>query len=272
MKYAFSTLACPDWHWNEICATAKDFGFDGIEVRGIGLQEPETEPFLGERVHKTVAQLAKLKLRVPCLSSDSMLNQRAQIEKHLDSAHAYIRIAESIAAAGDVPAPYVRVLADTAPEPREAVDVTAVARDLSWLAAYAEERGVPLVVETNGAFAKTDDMLNLLELVAHPNLGVLWDIHHTCRFANEPPSLTYNRLKTHIRHVHVKDSLTENGRVVYQMLGAGDIPVTEALKALREGSFDGFVSLEWVKRWCPELAEPGIVFPLFISYVKAVGA
>ena len=36
MKISFSTLACPDLTWQEIYSMAKDFGFDGIEMRGLG--------------------------------------------------------------------------------------------------------------------------------------------------------------------------------------------------------------------------------------------
>ena len=36
MKTAFSTLGCPDFSWQDIYSVAKDFGFDGIEIRGLG--------------------------------------------------------------------------------------------------------------------------------------------------------------------------------------------------------------------------------------------
>lgn len=36
MKICFSTLGCPDWSWEEILAAAKDLGYDGIELRGLG--------------------------------------------------------------------------------------------------------------------------------------------------------------------------------------------------------------------------------------------
>ena len=35
MKFAFSTLGCPDWNFNEMISTAKDLNLDGIEIRGI---------------------------------------------------------------------------------------------------------------------------------------------------------------------------------------------------------------------------------------------
>lgn len=34
MKIAFSTLGCPDFSWTDIYPMAKDFHFDGIEIRG----------------------------------------------------------------------------------------------------------------------------------------------------------------------------------------------------------------------------------------------
>ena len=36
MKLSFSTLACHDFEWSDIYSMAKDLGFDGIEVRGLG--------------------------------------------------------------------------------------------------------------------------------------------------------------------------------------------------------------------------------------------
>jgi fatty-acyl-CoA synthase len=36
MKLAFSTLGCPDFSWNDIYSMAKDLGFNGIEIRGLG--------------------------------------------------------------------------------------------------------------------------------------------------------------------------------------------------------------------------------------------
>lgn len=36
MKISFSTLGCPEFGWRDIYSLAKDFGFDGIEVRGLG--------------------------------------------------------------------------------------------------------------------------------------------------------------------------------------------------------------------------------------------
>src|SRR2546426_2167311 len=34
MHFAFSTVACPSWDFETICNRAKEYGYDGVEVRG----------------------------------------------------------------------------------------------------------------------------------------------------------------------------------------------------------------------------------------------
>ena len=47
MKLAFSTLGCPEFGWSDVYSMAKDLGFQGIEVRGLGdeLFDGKTKPF-----------------------------------------------------------------------------------------------------------------------------------------------------------------------------------------------------------------------------------
>ena len=264
MKFAFSTLGCPDWSFGDIVSTAKDTGFDGIEIRGIGreIYVPNTKPFLPENIGKSVETLKKTGLEISCLSSDNNLNERFKIDSHMKSAKEHIDLAAALKVR------YVRVLIDSAPAPAAPVDFDAIAKDLRTLAAYAGERDVTVLVETNGAFADSSVMLKMMEAVDSTHVAVLWDVHHPFRFFGEPVGLTYDRLKEHICYVHVKDSLVNNGNVEYQMMGYGDVPILEAVKLLRENRFSGYVTLEWLKRWCADLAEPGIVFPHFLLYLK----
>ena len=71
MKIAFSTLGCPDFDWPDIYSMAKDLGFDGIEMRGLGddLFAVNARPFRADQIDKTIALLARMHLTIPCLSS-----------------------------------------------------------------------------------------------------------------------------------------------------------------------------------------------------------
>ena len=52
MKLAFSTLGCPEFGWSDVYSMAKDLGFQGIEVRGLGdeLFDGKTKPFQQENL------------------------------------------------------------------------------------------------------------------------------------------------------------------------------------------------------------------------------
>ena len=41
MKFAFSTVSCPKWDFDTIAARAKEYGYDGVEVRAVGEREAE---------------------------------------------------------------------------------------------------------------------------------------------------------------------------------------------------------------------------------------
>lgn len=42
------------------------------------------------------------------------------------------------------------------------------------------------------------------------------------------------------------------------------------MRSLRSVNYEGFLSLEWVKRWLPELSDAGVVIPQFIHYMVAL--
>ena len=69
MKLSFSTLGCPDFSWSDIYSVAKDFGFDGIEMRGLGdnIFSVHAKPFSEEGLPETLRLLKKLKLEIPAL-------------------------------------------------------------------------------------------------------------------------------------------------------------------------------------------------------------
>ena len=137
----------------------------------------------------------------------------------------------------------------------------------------AKDTGVTLLIETNGVYSDTKRLKKLLDRVNMREVAALWDIHHPYRFANESPEETVANLGSYIKYVHVKDSVMtvgDDGKPVikYKMMGYGDMPIPEMLRALRSIGYEGYISLEWVKRWAREIEDCGIVFPQFASYMR----
>ena len=265
MRISFSTLGCPDFSWVDIYTMAKDFKFDGIEIRGLGenIYAVSAPPFTAGQIDKTIAKLASLHLSIPCLSTGRSLKFRDEREQVVKEIGEYLRLAEKLSA------PYIRLLADLDGPVTGEVDDDYVAEVLLQLADMAKGTGVTLLCETNGVYADTKRLRALLDKVNRPEIAALWDMHHPYRYFGEAPQTTVDNLGGYIRHVHTKDSVMVDGKVQYRMMGEGDLPITEMLDALASIGYEGYVSLEWVKRWAPDLTDPGIVFPQFAHYMHS---
>ena len=265
MRISFSTLGCPDFSWVDIYTMAKDFKFDGIEIRGLGenIYAVSAPPFTAGQIDKTIAKLASLHLSIPCLSTGRSLKFQDEREQVVNEIGEYLRLAEKLSA------PYIRLLADLDGPVTGEVDDDYVAEVLLQLADMAKGTGVTLLCETNGVYADTRRLRALLDKVNRPEIAALWDMHHPYRYFGEAPQTTVDNLGGYIRHVHTKDSVMVDGKVQYRMMGEGDLPITEMLDALASIGYEGYVSLEWVKRWAPDLTDPGIVFPQFAHYMHS---
>lgn len=264
MKIAFSTLGCPDFDWSDIYSMAKDLGFDGIEIRGLGNEifAVKAQPFTESELPNTVKKLSELRLQIPCLSSGCCLKFAEDEEKNYQEIVEYVNLASKLGT------PYVRILGDLEPHVTGDVDDEAVLAALKRLIPVAEAKGVTLLIETNGVYADTARLRGLLEHVASDAVAVLWDTHHPYRYFGETPGKTVQNLGAYIKYVHIKDSIEENGKIKYRMMGEGDLPIDDIMLALRSVNYDGFVSLEWVKRWAADLDDAGVVFPQFANFMS----
>ncbi|MBQ1947377.1 MAG: AMP-binding protein [Clostridia bacterium] len=264
MKLAFSTLGCPDFEWTDIYTMAKDLGFSGIELRGLGDEffSVRSKPFHEEYIDATIQNLRRMHLEIPCLSSGCCLKDVDQQEETFNDLMDYIHLASRLGSS------FIRVLADRTAGPEgDVVDDSQILAFLNRLIPYAEEKKVTLLVETNGVYADTARLAALLNQVESDYIGALWDMHHPHRYFGEKPQTTVQNLGAYIKYCHIKDSVMENGEVVYRMMGEGDLPVDEIFLALRSINYEGYVSLEWLKSYMPSLYSAGVVFPHFANFM-----
>ncbi|MBR5252557.1 MAG: AMP-binding protein, partial [Clostridia bacterium] len=264
MKISFSTLGCPDFSWADIYTMAKDFGFNGIEMRGLGgdIFSVHASPFKPENLPATKAQLKRLKLEIACLSSGCALRFK---ERHDET---IAELKEYIALAAALETPYIRVLGDLTAEPTTDFDDENVIEPMKILAPIAEEAGVTLLIETNGVYSDTARLADVLARIGSDNVAALWDFNHPYRFNGETPETTIRNLGAYIKHTHIKDSVMVDGKIEYRLVGEGDLPpMADYMKALRSLNYEGYISLEWLKQYAPDLSEAGIVFPHFTNFM-----
>ncbi len=264
MKIGFSTIACPDFTWQEIYSMAKDFGFNGIEIRGLGndIFSVNAQPFKEQNIDATVAKLRSIDIEIPCLTSGACLRWEDKLDQAFEEIISYAKLAQKLGT------PYIRVLGDLNAAPDGEVDDEVVIGALKKLVPAAEEYNVTLLVETNGVYSDTKRLADLLDRVNSRKAAALWDMHHPYRFHGEAPTETVNNLGEYIKYIQVKDSVMDaSGNVVYKIMGSGDIPVKEMIEALKTINYTGYISLEWLKRWAPELSDAGIVVPQFAEFM-----
>mgnify|MGYP000235641439 CR=1 FL=1 len=263
MKTSFSTLACPDFSWQDIYSMAKDFNFDGIEIRGLGdnIYSTKAAPFTDEELPNTLDKLKELDIEISCLSSGEPVNNLETKDKAIAEITDYVELASKLSTK------YVRVLGDKLPAPEGEVDDDVVIGIMKELVPVAEKNDVVLLLETNGVYSDTSRLKKVLDSINSQHVQALWDVHHPYRFQGESPKTTVSNLGDYIKYVHVKDSVMEDGKVEYKMMGTGDLPLKEVFEELHSIDYDGYISLEWVYRWARNLLDGGIVVPHFAKFM-----
>lgn len=263
MKTSFSTLACPDFSWQDIYSMAKDFNFDGIEIRGLGdnIYSTKAAPFTDEELPNTLDKLKELDIEISCLSSGEPVNNLETKDKAIAEITDYVELASKLSTK------YVRVLGDKLPAPEGEVDDDVVIGIMKELVPVAEKNDVVLLLETNGVYSDTSRLKKVLDSINSQHVQALWDVHHPYRFQGESPETTVSNLGDYIKYVHVKDSVMEDGKVEYKMMGTGDLPLKEVFEELHSIDYDGYISLEWVYRWARNLLDGGIVVPHFAKFM-----
>ncbi|MEU9420402.1 sugar phosphate isomerase/epimerase family protein [Streptomyces sp. NPDC048272] len=242
MKYAFSTLGLPGTPLDTSAALAAAHGYDGLELR-VHPEEPlhpDTPGSDRAEALRTITAAGVTVLAVAGYAKVAAAGEDAPVLAELKS---LVRLA------ADVEAPYVRVFPGGGDLPEPDADANAVRRLLS-AAPFAERQGVRILLETHDSHRTAVAVARVLDRVAQPGAGALWDVLHTW-LGREPPARSHRSLGGHLGYVQVKDvasaeDLTPLG------LGAGVLPLAEAVACAPP---DGWLCWEYERRWYPGAAE-----------------
>ena len=126
---------------------------------------------------------------------------------------------------------------------------------------YAATKGIRTMVENHGFFCQDSIRVEqLINAVGHPNFGALIDMgNFSC--ADEDAGIAVGRLARYAFHAHAKDFHIKAGDVVnpgegwFQsrggnylrgaIIGHGDVPVLQAIRALKRTGYNGVLSIEF---------------------------
>lgn len=261
MRVAFTSLAYPELTLAEVLERVKRFGFDALELRvaddGQHLRPiyPVPKPEL-ELIRSSGVKLCSLAGYASFATPND--NERTRNEEVLRT---LIMIAHEL----DAPAVRVyggRVIDDPDKAARR------ITESLNKVAKFAEDYGVTILMESHDDWVKVNNMSKILTNLDE-RIGILLDFANVVA-AGENLNEYLNLVKGRIRHVHVKNFKRINGKIRYTRPDDPDglVPIKEVIDYLRSIGYDGYLSVEWEKRWHPELEPADEVLPIYLSYLR----
>jgi sugar phosphate isomerase/epimerase len=267
MKLAFSTLGCPNWELDQIVATAQRLGYDGVELRAVGgsldlLDRPE---FRSGRLQAARALFVESNLEICCVDTSCAFHSPSREERSAQVESA-LRHGELAAELG---APSIRVFPDKI-QPGATRDET---RDYicECLRQVAERmpREVCVALETHGDFARTEATVEIVTLVNHPRLKVIWDVANSVA-AGDSIDGAGRMVQRFLSHIHLRDArpVSRSEHWLPVLAGSGEVSFAETVAVIEGLNYDGYVSFEWEKYWHPEIEEPEVALPDFINAIR----
>ncbi|HEY0007510.1 MAG TPA: sugar phosphate isomerase/epimerase family protein [Tepidisphaeraceae bacterium] len=266
MKLCLCTLACPTWTFQQIVDAAAQAGLGGIDFRGIASEIDITHsPQFTTDLPETMRVLSEKQLRLPCfnLSAALITPDADRWQEFVDETLRAARLARQ------THTKFLRVFGGAIPKEMTRSQARALGREhLDQLCDIALEHDSLIVLETHDDWATSSQVLDLLDNIPPERVGVLWDFEHTIR-RGESCYDAARAMAPYLKHVQVKDSYLDDGRVVATLLGEGDLPIDDVLAALKKINYAGWYSLETEKRWRADAPEPEESIPQFAAFMSS---
>ena len=255
---AFSTLACPDATLADAVALGRSSGYRGVELRLIDgeLIDPAMPGGERARVKRTVDAAG-----LPVVAVDTSVR--------LTDEDPGPQLRQFLELASDWESPLIRVFGGALPgdDRDRRARLQAAARVLDAAVPDAERLGVRIGVETHDAFSSAAVLAEFLALTPSPSVGAVWDSHHPHRIGERPADV-WASIGPRVLLAQVKDARRDPGREDgWQLvpLGEGEVAVREILALLSAGGYPGWISVEWEKRWHPEIQDARLALPQHLA-------
>ncbi len=271
MKLAFNSIANVGWDLATVVMKAKEYGYQGIELRGVsGQMNLPLASELSASPAKIAGLIRDTGVELICLSSGASFHMAGsgEVAENLATAREYIELA------GRLRCPMVRVFAGEIPkgkffyERRETV-LGRIVDALRTLVPIAAEHGVTVVVENGGDFTDSASLWYIIDAVDSPLVQCCWS-PFAARTRLERPTTSIPRLGSKIAMVHVCDGkfAANGGLDSYAVPGQGDMELQRLVQLLKGIAYQGYLVVDWPKLWVPSLADADKVLPAAAKFLQ----
>lgn len=246
MKLTFSTENVRRHSFLDVCRFAYDYGYSGFEIFNA---EKERKSHADSIFRSGKSSDAKRKLHNRGLEISAVTFPRDVLDEEVSSAD--IKKYVDLAAGCGVGRVICKTFKDTYKDKIKEVLSDAVKR--------AEETDVEVLIETCGPFASTERVTEVIRAFESSAVGVSWNVRATFFEGGESAENTIKQLGAYIKYVRLGDR--KDGKNV--LIGEGDLPVGELIRALNSLNYDGFVAADWND----EINDADIVLTHFANFI-----
>lgn len=248
LKLSFSIRHWDNTGWEEFCSTAAETRMSGIEIYDVAgpVFQGKGSPTNPDQAALQRRTLSGMGLQVSCVMTAADLTDasfRSEFDECLD-----VAVNLGIMCVG------IHTVS---------TDMDLIMKQIAHILDKVSEKPVTVLMETTGAYADTARLRDLLNQYSDDQLCALWNMYSTYVEAGEEAEQTITNLGAYVKHVHIHDFRREDGNVLPELLGEGDLPLLDMMNALRSVNYDGFISLEWNPDWAPEIADLEIILTHF---------
>lgn len=246
----FSTLGCTEYTLPEVILLAKNFGIKNIELRGLCgiMANSEIPPFLPENIEDTRKAFFDAGISPVVVGASASFDKAEKHAESIAEAYSAAKVASALGAR------YIRVFGNKiGKEPEKSINNAICG--ISALCDKVAPLGTAVLLEVHGDFNKEETLMPVVEALSRKqNFALIWDVAHSDRAYADDWLPFYQKIKPYIRHVHIKDhKRTGDGKPTLTLTEDGDIPLRDIIERLRSDGYSGCFSLEWEKKWHPEL-------------------
>ena len=128
---------------------------------------------------------------------------------------------------------------------------------------------VCVALETHGDFARTEATVEIVALVNHPRVKLIWDVANSVA-AGDSIAVAGQT----VQRFSVTFTCEMHGLWPRPNTGCRSWPapvkflLRKRSAVIEELNYDGYVSFEWEKYWHPEIEEPEVALPDFINAIR----
>ena len=264
MKFAFSSLACPDWDFQALASKAREYGYQGVELRAFADESAgeKSNVFLSNPA-KTLEIFTGQNIEIACLSTSVSYTGKSGLDARGES-----QLKQAIEIARSLKCPFVKLFDfKLSPGQNKLARIVEMGHWITGAADFAGKNGVTLLVENQLSCRNARDLWALHESCGHKSVRVCLDTL-SAAVVGEKPEVAVPLLASKLGLVQIKDAWLRDNGATWCMPGEGDVEIEEYFNRLRGVGYGGWISFEWERMYLPNLASAEEVLPLAIAAMK----